>query len=179
MSVLMSVLAWSSMHVCQIDIVNIEYYIITLYYICYSNILFASRGHDHGSNSEVDEVHVQVSATRAASDSPVDELTTPSPFSGSRDDQGAHTAPQGRAAEEGSSEKKPFLRRRPRHMPVSQRCCCSFTKSFTCNCQCCMQFPYWYESNNQFPKVQSSACSLACLACQCILLATCQFGVKC
>ncbi len=82
---------------------------------------------------------MQMAATRAVSNSPVDELTTPSPFSGSRDDQGAHTAPQGRAAEEGSSEKKPFLRRRPRHMPVSQRCYCNFTKPFTFNSQCCMQ----------------------------------------
>ncbi|KAL0032705.1 hypothetical protein WJX79_005111 [Trebouxia sp. C0005] len=63
----------------------------------------------------------RMAAARAASDSPVDELTTPSPFCGSRDDRGAHTAPQGGAAKEGSSEKKPFLRRRPRHMPVSQR----------------------------------------------------------
>ena len=107
------------------------------------NVLFASLGHDYGTNGEVHEVHVQMAATRAASNSPVDELTTPSPFSGSRDDQGAQSAPQGGAIEEGSSEKKPFLRRRPRHMPVSQRCCCRLTKSFTCNSQC--------------------ACSLACL----------------
>ncbi|DBA98665.1 TPA: hypothetical protein ACH3X1_014446 [Trebouxia sp. C0004] len=63
----------------------------------------------------------RMAATRAASNSPVAELTTPSPFSGSRDDQGGQLAPQGGATEEGSSEKKPFLRRRPRHMPVSQR----------------------------------------------------------
>ena len=128
----MSVLTWSSVHE--------RYHTILSVVLCYySNILFASWGHDVGVNSEMYEVHVQVSATRAASNSPVDELTTPSPFS--RDDQGAHTAPQGRAAEgEGSSEKKPFLRRRPGHMPVSQRCCCSFTKSFTCISQCCMQF---------------------------------------
>ncbi len=115
----MSMLAWSSMHRCQ-------------HLICF-------WGHDCGINSEVYEICVQMAAIRAASSSPVDELTTPSPFSSSRDDQGAHTAPQGGAAEEGSSEKKPFLRRRPPHMPVSQRCCCNFTRQFTCKSQYWMQ----------------------------------------
>ena len=66
---------------------------------------------------------------RAASNSPVAAtdspgaggVTTPSPFSSSRGIEGSKTDPEGTMGAEGSSEKKPFLRRRSRHVPVSQR----------------------------------------------------------
>lgn len=55
----------------------------------------------------------------AATDSPgAGGLTTPSPFSSGRGVEGSQTAPEWN---EGSSEKKPFLRRRSQHVPVSQR----------------------------------------------------------
>ena len=59
---------------------------------------------------------------RAATDSPRAEgLTTPSPFSSSRDVEGSQAVPDDTAGAEGSPEKKPFLRRRSRNVPVSQR----------------------------------------------------------
>lgn len=57
---------------------------------------------------------------RATTDSPRG-LATPSPFSSSRDAGGAQTAPEGTTGAEGSCGRKPFLRRRSRHVPVSQR----------------------------------------------------------
>ena len=66
--------------------------------------------------------HVQMAEARATASNPfADGLATPSPFTGSRTQLAPQTAPEGRAAEEGSSEKKPFLKRRSRHVPVSQR----------------------------------------------------------
>lgn len=67
-------------------------------------------------------LHVQMAETRATASSPfADGLATPSPFTGNRNHLVPQTAPEGRATEEGSSEKKPFLKRRSRHVPVSQR----------------------------------------------------------
>ena len=63
--------------------------------------------------------HRPDTSSRAASGSPpAQDFATPTPYSGSRDEDGSQTAPEGA---EGSSEKKPFLRRRSRHVPVSQR----------------------------------------------------------
>ncbi|KAL3131608.1 hypothetical protein ABBQ38_007905 [Trebouxia sp. C0009 RCD-2024] len=59
---------------------------------------------------------------RATTDSPrAGGLSTPSPFSSSRDAGGAQTAPESTTGAEGSCDRKPFLRRRSRHVPVSQR----------------------------------------------------------
>ena len=85
-----------------------------------------SQGLIHSPRAQGTPQQTSASA-RAASNSPVAAtdspraggLTTPSPFSSSRGVEGSQTAPE--CMNEGSSEKKPFLRRRSRHVPVSQR----------------------------------------------------------